>query len=137
MVCAAFCLSALTVLAEDYNTPHEPSSPCSQLVAGCFELFGVERSRCFFTSSTHPFCEGTALGQLTSKRWMISPEMMPPSGASAFLGPQFIDQECLENFDNLWLGMLLDQERITDRIPALDAQIDSCKKELSNNLTRP
>jgi len=132
------CLSVSnTLIAQQEYGQTDTSSPCSQLVAECFESFEVERSRCFFSASNHPFCDGTPLGELTHQRWMISPDLAPGRGAQMFLGPQLVDKECLENFDNLWLGMLLNEKSISSKIPSLTTSLETCKKEISHDLSRP
>lgn len=117
---------------------HEASPQCAQLLKECFTSEGTERSNCLFSSAKHPFCEGTELGKLTYRRWMMSP--VRPSGeesAPGFLGPQLVDQNCLSNFDSTLLSKLIQPETLSASIPTLNDSLNGCTKEISHQLTRP
>ncbi|MCB0332870.1 MAG: hypothetical protein KDD55_05175 [Bdellovibrionales bacterium] len=120
------------------NAIYEASPQCAQLVKECFANEGTDRSNCLFSAAKHPFCEGTALGKLTYRRWMMSP--VRPAGeetAPGFLGPQLVDQNCLTNFDNTLLSKLIQPETLSASIPTLDDSLSGCTKEISHQLTRP
>lgn len=142
----SFLLSACAVLLFAVNASAEVSASianesapqCAELVKECFASDGVERSNCFFSSAKHPFCEGTALGKLTYKRWIMSP-VRPggPEAAPEFLGPQLVDQLCLSNFDNTWMSKLIDPESLAQSVTGLEKELSKCTKEISDSLTRP
>ena len=128
----------VTQTATDSIGPIEPSQQCAQLVKECFASSGVERSNCFFSRAKHPFCEGTKLGKLTYRRWIMSPvRANGPESPSEFLGPHLVDQHCLSNFDNTWLSTLIEPEFLADDIDKLETALKSCTKEISHQLTRP
>ena len=49
------------------------SVQCVSLMRECFSYHGYNRSNCFFTTATHPFCDGSELGSLAYRRWVLSP----------------------------------------------------------------
>ncbi|RMG42615.1 MAG: hypothetical protein D6719_06070 [Candidatus Dadabacteria bacterium] len=136
----SFSLTTFSVARAEIgtSTPQEPVSQCSELIKECFVSSDTERTNCFYSSATHPFCEGTALGKLAFKRWAMSPDRssgkQPPP---ALLGPQLVDKNCLMNFDNSWSSALVKGGLGQARIKSLDQKLESCRKEISIELTRP
>ena len=120
------------------NLDSDSDAQCAALVQECFGRENSERANCLYTASTHPFCEGTELGKLTYKRWEISPirfagQEEPP----ALLGPQFVDLECVANFDNRIYGLMVDNNLNTKQIAQLSKDLDSCKRKTPMELPRP
>jgi hypothetical protein len=58
---------------ESPPTSDKESVQCISLIRECFSYHGFNRSNCFFTSATHPFCQGSELGSLAYRRWVLSP----------------------------------------------------------------
>lgn len=125
-------------LADISNTVEiQFDSQCAGLVKECFAYDTNERANCFYSSSTHPFCEGTALGKLAYKRWSMSPVKLPMHDAPGLLGPQLIDGECISSFDNQWFGRIVDTSLSSDQLQKLESTLDSCKKKELPSLPRP
>ena len=130
--CAFLIFCPFGVVAE------EPVKQCASLVSECYAKSGLQQSNCLFTTSKHPFCAGSALGKLVYKRWSMS--SVRPIGVDAppaFLGPKIINQECVTNFDNMIVVVLLEKNIQQKAIQNLEAELQSCTKDISNKLTRP
>ncbi len=128
------------------------SLQCVSLLRECFSYHGYNRSNCFFTSATHPFCEGSELGTLAYRRWVLSPgtegvrehgtgETVLPSGHSetavqAFLGPQIVDKACIEKTDELLQSSLRIDSIVPDTIRKIAAGLESCRRDLGLELER-
>lgn len=111
---------------------------CSELIKECFAFADNARSDCFHAAAGHTFCSGSNLGTLAMKRWSMSPVQNPAlESAPAFLGPRLIDGDCVNNFDNKWSGLLVKGDVSSDSIKALNATLDTCNREVSNELSRP
>ena len=129
------CFSAQAAGRDMVQVPYDQ---CAELVKECFVESEVEQSNCFFSSASHPFCEGTKLGDLVLKRWTLSPEKSSVIEAPpGLLGPQVINGECLKNFDAKFSGMLIGGELTEDSITQTDAELENCKKNVSDQLSRP
>lgn len=115
----------------------ELDSQCAELVKECFGYQQTERTNCFFSASTHPFCEGTELGKLTQKRWSMSPIKLPNQDVPGFLGPQLVDGECISGFDNKWFSQMVDGALSSEQLTQLDTTLDACKKKDAPSLPRP
>lgn len=116
----------------------EPISQCAELLKDCFGFSDAERSQCFFSSARHPFCEGSELGKLTYKRWSMSQNKIGGEDApAAFLGPQVVDGDCVQNFDNQWSSAILKGEVSSETLTTLSARLEACKKDTSLELLRP
>ena len=140
MVLSVVALSLFTsaAFAVDAASVKVPYEQCAELVKECFAESEMEQSNCFFSSAKHPFCEGTALGDVVLKRWSLSPEKSnvleaPP----ALLGPQIIDGQCLKNFDAKFSDILIRDDLTEATIKQTDKNLENCKKDVSNQLTRP
>lgn len=132
---SAFAASPEQVALESYEQPKQ----CAVLIQECFQDEGRERTDCFFSRSQHPFCNGTELGKLTYRRWIMSPVRAPgvDGGTPGFLGPQLVDQECLSNFDNLFVAALLEQDGLGESLQGLKGSLSECTRDISDSLTRP
>ncbi|MCB0320236.1 MAG: hypothetical protein KDD60_04865 [Bdellovibrionales bacterium] len=127
----------------------EPIDQCARLVHGCFGSDeGETRSNCLFSTAKHPFCEGTTLGKLVYQRWLMAPARIGglDEKSPGFLGPKLVDQECLANFDGLFVSSLVRGDRGSDQgeVGTLHSQLDSlsqklrqCAQEVSPELSQP
>lgn len=128
-----------SIIAEDLAVEMDGSLPqCREMVKNCFVSSDDEKSKCFFSTSKHPFCEGSALGSLVFKRWAMVPHKVQGIQAPpALLGPQLIDKVCISEFENK-LSATLQQNKISsDSMQSLDRFLDSCSREISDRLARP
>jgi hypothetical protein len=147
LLIAASFFCAVSVNSEDADVPAAPeydksvqdSAPqCANLIKECFAHGNTKRHNCFFSAATHPFCDGTDLGRLASKRWSMSPNRPGfTKDLRASLGPHIVDLECLKNFDNQWSSALIEGRTSTDNIQRLNKELNNCKREISNELVRP
>ncbi len=127
-------------ISDDIETPPEPLAQCARLVHGCFgENEGESRSNCLFSTSKHAFCQGTKLGKLIYRRWIMSPiriggvdEQVP-----GFLGPKLVDQDCLNNFDNFFVSSLVNGQELEVQLDSLSETLSACTSEISPEFSRP
>jgi hypothetical protein len=120
------------------NGKGQNQKQCTEMIEECFASSGQERANCFHGAATNSTCEGTSLGKLAYKRWVMSPIKLPGfDSPSAFLGPQVVDQKCLDNFDNQFSSEIVRGDMSETQIAKLDSNIDSCKKEIANDIMRP
>lgn len=125
--------------AAPVSAPLEDSlQPCSSLVKQCFAHTGLERSNCFYSAASHPFCEGSPLGTLVMQRWEMAPNR--PAGteqAPGFLGPRLVDQQCLKVFDNTLSGKLIDESVTGATVEKLLESLEKCYETMTLELVRP
>ena len=112
---------------------------CRELVKECFSYKGDVRSHCFYTAGSHAFCKGSPLGKLAMNRWVLSGRPFELQDAPALLGPDIIDQTCLDNFDNLLSGDLIKKNPSPSEVKNLSSQLEKCQPpfEMQLDLTRP
>ena len=117
----------------------EAPGSCATTIKECFIQKGLERSGCFYRAAQNPKCEDTDLGRLVMRRWAMSPARDASlEAAPAFLGPQLVDQDCLANFDNHWLGLIVKGDPSEEDLRQLGTALASCRKEPpSIDFTRP
>ncbi len=111
---------------------------CAELLKECFARTGFERSNCLFSSSKHPFCEGTQLGALGWKRFQMSSTR--PAGMESqpgIMGPQLIDQQCIAQFDNQLLASLIEGSYSESALEGFDAKLSECVSEVGSDFSRP
>jgi len=116
------------------------NTECADLVRECFVYTASERAQCFRSSGTHQLCRGSALGKLSSRRAALSagaPSTEIPDGAPALLGPTLINQECVQNVDNSWSGLMLAGEITLDSVVMLNQQLNRCQQSSNLELPRP
>ena len=132
-------VSAPLALAAPVGTSMDDSLPqCTNLVKQCFAHAGLDRANCFYSAGTHPFCEGSSLGELSMKRWEMAPNR--PTGsedAPGFLGPKLVDQECLKKFDNTFSSQLLKGEIPGATVEQLSESVEECYETMTLELVRP
>jgi hypothetical protein len=123
------------------------SEQCISLVRECFSYHGYNRSNCFFTSATHPFCEGSELASLAYRRWVLSPSDGPKvnaentgqahgSSMQAFLGPQLVDPSCIEESDKRLESSLRINTISADTVRKLSAALEACRRDIGLELQR-
>jgi len=137
------CLVAPCTLAESrpmgLTETAEIGAPatCVELLKECFAYDAAEKANCFRVSSNHPFCLGSDLGELAAKRWGMSPNQGGDAAAPAITGPQFIDTECVANFDARWSSYLISGNISRDTMRQLDTTLSGCAKAPANEIFRP
>ncbi len=134
----AFALFSFVPLACAAGHADENSVRCSTLVRDCLLASKETRGGCFLQASNHESCKGTALGALSAKRWAFTPSRSTGiETAPAFLGPQFVDQECLRRFDAELSSILIRGEPSTQSIQKLEDRISRCNNSAPSDLLRP
>ncbi len=110
---------------------------CSYLIKECFAYKeNAQRNNCFFSAGKHAFCEGTQLGKLSISRWSLS-SGSTPQGAPALLGASVVDQQCLANCDNQWLGKLINGSIKNSDNKNIELCYEGCKRNMSLEILRP
>ena len=141
-LCAAIiviCAFGTTTVAASGH-PKKPGTfkQCAQLVKECFAQNGIERSNCWYASAHHPFCDGSKLGALIDKRWALDSSSIDEGHDSpSLLGPQFVDQACVANCDNVFLGTLINGDESAAHIRQIDSCFDSCRHNSNFEILRP
>jgi hypothetical protein len=132
------CSGASARAESNRNGIANPQKQCSEVLEECFGYAGSERSNCFYSAAHHPFCEGSRLGKIISKRWALSPTMIPGAeNVPGFLGPQLVDAECLAGVDREWYGKILNQEISDESSIQIGARLDACVVKIPIELPRP
>ncbi|MCB0335097.1 MAG: hypothetical protein KDD62_02290 [Bdellovibrionales bacterium] len=126
-------------MAENVAIELDGSLPqCREVVKSCFVSSDDEKSKCFFSASKHPFCEGSELGSLVFKRWAMVPHKIEGIQAPpALLGPQLVDKTCIGEFEDKLSATLQQNDIPTDSMNSLNTFLDSCSREVSDRLARP
>ena len=110
---------------------------CAELIKECFSYGEDQREQCFGTSASHTFCAGIELGSLARQRWQLSPVIPHGIDASGLVGPQLVDRQCLNNFDNQMSGALVKGEISEQSVRILAVALENCKIKPTNELLRP
>jgi hypothetical protein len=110
---------------------------CNQIINECFAVDGFERASCFYSASSNPVCAGTELGKVAYKRWSMAPVKDAGVDGPALLGPPLVDQACLVNFDESLKKAVGHGDADTDSVRGLSTALDSCKRDLQIDLSRP
>lgn len=133
-VCStAAAVPGVPVVAADPATPQ-----CRTLVKECMAHSDLERANCFYSAGTHPFCEGTDLGELILHRWEMAPNR--PAGhesAPGFMGPQLVNRDCLKRFDALLSSKLVEDTAMQPTIEHLSESLEACYETMPMDLVRP
>ena len=141
LLISGFCSVAFVsqAFAAPVSQPLEDSLPqCNTLIKQCFAHAGLERANCFCSAGTHPFCDGSSLGELILKRWEMAPNRPAGAeGAPGFMGPKLVDQECLRKFDNTLSSQLLKEEVPAATVEQLSESIEQCYETMPLELVRP
>jgi hypothetical protein len=107
------------------------------MVRACLSRATESRDVCFESASVSPVCIGSQVGDIAAKRSHFAPMVSRDEEGPAFLGPQVVDRECLENFD-VQLGATLEIGPLTsERRDSLNAQLDRCNQMAPPDLYRP
>lgn len=134
------CSSLFAAPQMSFAAPSMPSTgtmkSCSELLRECMTQQDEGRTACFQSTSSDERCAGTELAKLAFMRWTASPGT-PGEGSLALLGPQFIDKECIENFDNQLSADLIRGVLSRDETYALIARLEGCRKDGAEEMYRP
>ena len=122
-----------TAAASDRHIPTRGAlRQCGTLATECLNADKHNRTACYYSSFTHPFCSGTRLGDLLRKRWEYSASNRASSQAARMISPL-----CVENFDASLSSALISDQLTTQRMAALSEQLNSCVIELADDLVKP
>lgn len=137
LLASAFLIQPASATAKKFVT-NGSQRQCADLIKECFAYSDEERSDCFHAAGAHSFCAGSSLGTLAMKRWSMSPVRNPAlDTAPAFLGPQVVDGECVNNFDNNWSGALVKGDYSADSLQSFETTLDSCNRKMPVDMMRP
>jgi len=117
---------------------HATTPECVDLVKECFAYSGAPRDNCFHSVATHSFCQESDVSRLASKRSQFS-AILPDDSQSgpSFVGPQLVDRECVDNFDNAWLSDLVRGEPSPEAYTNLHKSLDRCARTPTSDMMRP
>lgn len=139
IIVALFLATALPALCE--NQPGQSGrveNQCADLLKDCFKATGLQRTNCFYSAATHPFCDGTELGRLSYSRWVMSPVDTDGMGSPpAFLGPKVVNEECVRAFDARWQTAIENGQLSEDSVRQLNSKLAECKRDTTIHLQRP
>lgn len=111
------------------------ANPCAGLLRECVTLSADRRASCFQTAARDERCEKTELSRLAFLRSTLSADQ---GGEDfALLGPQFVDQECVERFDNQLSGSLIRGAVSDEAARGLSRQLEQCRTESPDDVFRP
>ena len=114
------------------------SAQCIDLVKECFAYSGSPRDNCFHTVAAHSFCRESDVSLLASKRAQFS-AILPDDSQSgpSLVGPQLVDRECVNNFDNAWLSSLVKGEPSAEGYTSLHKSLERCARTPASDMMRP
>lgn len=131
VVCVFLLSSGASVFAQD------PELRCESLIQSCFAYSNQARSACLFAQSRQKECTQSDAGVLAKRRAQLDLHALSIEGEHAPKEPYAIDQECLRNFDHLWLSWLVNEERPVETVEGLEDSLTSCIKIPQDDLLRP
>lgn len=129
---ALLLFGALAARAQD--------SECAAKIRECFSLSDSQRDLCFQVTSRTAACRGTHDGALAAQRGAYSSMLTPETledGSDTPPEPLIFDKECVENFDNLWLSHLVNENHSPETCEYLLEALKECSKQPSFELLRP
>jgi len=132
LLCALLLTGAIVARAQD--------SECSAKIRECFSLADSQRDLCFQVTSRTAVCRGTHDGDLAAQRGAYSSILTPEAleyGSDTPPEPLIFDKECVENFDNLWLSHLVNDNHSPETCDYLLQALKECSKQPSFELLRP
>ena len=111
---------------------------CTEMARACLSRSTSAKDACFRSVSASPVCVGSEMGDLIAKRARISSAYPDSEDAGpGFLGPQILDQSCVDAFDTrLRLGLAVGTPSADD-VSVLSRFLDRCVQPPSPNLYRP
>lgn len=111
---------------------------CTESARACLSRSKSSKDECFRHFSGSPLCVGSELGDLIAKRARVSSAYPDDEEAGpGFLGPQILDQSCVDTFDTrLRMGVIAGPPSTTE-IAALSRFLDRCVQPPSPQLFRP
>ena len=122
---------ALQAFAQDEGT-------CSGQLLACFDLTEEARDLCFRNSAKLTSCRDTEEGRLATKRAAFSSSFSQSSDdGDAPSEATIIDRDCVENFDNFWLGSLVNGSSSRDAIFNLSQMLQGCARSSADDMMRP
>ncbi|RIL11576.1 MAG: hypothetical protein DCC75_02050 [Proteobacteria bacterium] len=128
-------VSATNLHAEN---PTSKLAACADQLKGCLILSGQQKSDCLFKFSSNETCKNSSWGKIADKRWQFEPGFgNDMESAPALLGPQLVNKECLQNFDNQLSAELIRGEPARSTLSRLDKQLDNCAASSVDELLRP
>ncbi len=118
------------------SAPINPdTSPCGGLLKECVALDTDRRSSCFQAAARDERCAHTELARLAFLRSTLSSDQ--GGQEFALLGPQFVNKECVERFDNQLSGNLIRGSIPDETIRGLYGQLQQCQVEAIDDVFRP
>jgi hypothetical protein len=114
------------------------STACLDLVKECFAYTAAPRDTCFVAVSKHPFCANSESSRLAARRAEFS-ALLPNDAESgpSLVGPQLVDRGCVTNFDNAWLGSLVQGAPSPETYSTLRQTLESCARRSASDMMRP
>jgi hypothetical protein len=117
----------------------QDESACANQLGTCFDLTDEARDLCFRKSAKLPACHDTEQGRLAAKRSAFSASFSQSSDDLDWAADAtIINRECVENFDNFWLGSLVNGSSPSrDALFNLSQILDGCARGSLDEMMRP
>jgi hypothetical protein len=126
----------VSLAAPSSALPTGTMKACSELLRECMTAQDDGRTACLQNSASDERCAGTELARLAFMRGTAS----AGSGGDdslALLGPQFIDKDCLNGFDNQFSADLIRGVISRDETNGLIERLEACRKDGAEEVFRP
>lgn len=137
-LCATVLLVGILLLASKTSVfAQNPQLRCESLIQSCFAYSSQARSSCLFAQSRQKECTRSEVGLLAKRRAQLDLHALAIEGENVPEEPYSLDQECLRNFDHLWLSWLVSEEQPLESIQGLQDSLASCIKLTTEDLLRP
>lgn len=118
-----------------YAQASAEKAECFTIVRECLTQ-GAGDQNCFYAAATNPACKNKKLGDLSFQRWAVSPSSVTSPDSLeiqaedlALVGPKFIDQQCLTNFDNQLSSELIKGNPSNETVESLIKRLGSCRRD--------
>jgi hypothetical protein len=134
----AYAIALLGLMTNGSNAATAESTACLDLVKECFAYTAAPRDACFVAVSKHPFCANSESSRLAGRRAEFS-ALLPNDTESgpSLVGPQLVDRGCVTNFDNAWLGSLVQGTPSPETYTTLRQTLESCARASASDIMRP
>jgi hypothetical protein len=136
-LCAIILLVGALIAPSASGFAQDSGVRCESLIQSCFAYSNQARSSCLFAQSRQKECAHSEAGLLAKKRAQLDLHALSIEGESVPEEPYSLDQECLRNFDHLWLSWLVNEEQPLEGVEGLEHSLSSCIKLTSDDLLRP
>jgi len=124
-----FLMLVSAPLAPSFAAQGSYDVECANLVRECMDSSEArsERDSCFYSALQQASCRASTIESTLQRRWSLASSPLDDGEqVDALLGAQPIDQACVSNCDNRWLGMIINSAAPSIMRKTIEACLDAC-----------